>query len=999
MSNIFRFYTLRGVEELPKNELDKLSIQTHPEDNQSEWYKMLERLCKLKDFKGIIKEILAYLKSKNAIHSINQLDSDFQKVFLFVENKGSFKNENDIKELLKVVDLRRFSDYFKEKEIKETDDCGETKTIKISKFDIELQKVTNTQLSLAIFGKLGHRENINYQLIFKVFHLLQLLANKKKDVTLAEIVQLFDKTMTFPVCFFKLNPCSKKLEPVQIENPFSHLGILNFDENISKSQLMSIRGKDYAWDAHDEYPGDITYTGGTTPVEFPSQSGSDKINECECNCDESCKGQNPCCATIKPFITDLMVVREELHCYKAKHLAYVETIMLGEERERIHRHLERTEDYSEKETTVNKSEEKDHQVSERFSLQTEAQKTIKSDLSTDTGVTANMWGTGYKVQTSLDVASQNSKSESQRVAREQAVDITERTVRKIQETVRELTTKKRIVETEETNTHSFKNRPVDGGLKHINGMYQFIDAEYKGQVMNYGKRLMFEFILPEPLEMYKKLMSKQIDPFEMDEPEKPLIDPRNISDDSNNPNYYLNFAKEKGAFELPKPPIKQKALSFSFFDDTKLNDSNDYASSKILSLGTVPTGYRTTSLHSYILAKGYGGGNNNQVWLFVNNTALGSGNNSINNIGITEGEQINGTLLFQSSCAVSGSGVIYCERLPSIYEAWQLSVYEKIMQEYEKDLNEYKAELARYNAAKAQKTKFGRNPFLNREIERTELKRMAISYISCQFYDQFTAMKRNVKPCGYPQMDIEQAQKDGLFIQFFEQLFDWNLMTYLFYSYFWGQKCDWANKVQEDSGDPLFDKALMAGAARVQVPVKSGHEPLAMYWITFGEIWQGTGQPPVPGSPYYISMAQEIKEQKGVFYADRKGVLEVWNGRNTIELTDSSYYWDFRNGIVDQLKIDNDIDREIILDCVTYRIIAIQEDTSDATHKTWKIKIERVYEGLDQSNLKWSTGALFVGAEFLITVPTNLVYLKNKKVNGEYVTEDCLPCFPQPKCE
>ena len=42
---------------------------------------------------------------------------------------------------------------------------------------------------------------------------------------------------------------------------------------------------------------------------------------------------------------------------------------------------------------------------------------------------------------------------------------------------------------------------------------------------------------------------------------------------------------------------------------------------------------------------------------------------------------------------------------------------------------------------------------------------MAISYISCQFYDQFTAMKRNVKPCGYPQMDLEQAEKDGKFIQ------------------------------------------------------------------------------------------------------------------------------------------------------------------------------------------------------------------------------------------
>lgn len=993
MPDIFRFHTIRGVEELPKAELDKLSLPTHSDDKQSEWYKMLESLCKQKDFKGIISAILTFLKGDRAIHSIEQLDKDFIQVFEYIESNGGIKTEKDKEELFKLVDLRKFPDYFKEKEIKIDDSCGKTTSIKISKFNLELQKIADTQLSLSILGKLGHKDNINYNLLFKVFHLLKLLFDKKKEVTLAEIAQLFGKTTTLPACFFKLNPYSKKLEPVQIENPFSHLGILDFAENDHKPQFLNVRGKDLTLNTA-EHSGEIGVIGDIRPVEFPN---GNKENKCECECDESCKGQNPCCATIKPFVTDLMVVREELHCYKAKHLAYVETIMLGEERVREHRHLERTEDYSEKETTISKSEEKDHQVSERFSLQTESQKTIESDLSIDAGVTANMWGTGYKVETALDVASNNSKSESQRIAREQAVDITERTVRKIQETVRELTTRKKIVETEEKNSHTFKNSTADGGTKHINGMYQFINAEYKGQVMNYGKRLMFEFILPEPMQLYKKLMSKQMNPFETEEPKKPSVHPRDISDDSGNSNYYLNFAENYGITDLPKPPEREVAFSFNITNDTPISSDDNYSSAQLLNIGTVPTGYKASRIHTDFWAKSYGG-KSASAFIFIQNGHMGQGYNSMN-VAFSEGQEIKGTLLFDHTCAIGGSGVVYCQRMDSYFEAWQLAVYQQIMTKFEEDLSEYKAELARYNAEKSQKTKFGRNPFLNREIERTELKRMAISYISCQFYDQFTAMKRNVKPCGYPQMDLEQAQKDGAFIQFFEQLFDWNLMTYLFYPYFWGQKCEWANKIQEDSGDPLFDKALMAGAGRVQVPVKSGHEPLAMHWITFGEIWQGTGQPPVPGSPYYISMAQEIKEQKGVFNADREGVLEVTDGSDIVKLTDSSFYWDFVSNAVDQLKIDNDIDREIILDCVTYRIIDIQEDTSDPTHETWKIRIERVYEGLDQSNLKWSTGALFVGAEFLITVPTNLVYLKNKKVDGEYVTEDCLPCFPQEKCE
>jgi len=586
MPDIFRFHTIRGVEELPKAELDKLSIPTHSGVNQSEWYKILESLCKQKDFKGIISAILNFLKGDSAIHSLEQLDKDFKPVFEYIESKGGIKTEKDKEDLFKLVDLRKFPDYFKEKEIKIDDACGNTTAIKISKFNLELQKVADTQLSLSILGKLGHKDNINYNLIFKVFHLIKLLFDKKKEVSLTEIAQLFDKTTTLPACFFKLNPCSKKLEPVQIENPFSHLGILDFTENDNKPQLLNIRGKDLTLNT-TEHSGEIGVIGDIRPVEFPN---GNKENECNCDCDESCKGQNPCCAIIKPFVTDLMVVREELHCYKAKHLAYVETIMLGEKRVREHRHLERTEDYSENETTISKSEEKDHQVSERFSLQTESEKTIESDLSIDAGVTANMWGTGYKVETSLDVASNNSKSESQRVAREQAVDITERTVRKIQETVRELTTKKKIVETEEINSHTFKNSTADGGTKHINGMYQFINAEYKGQVMNYGKRLMFEFILPEPMQLYKKLMSKQMNPFGLKEPVRPNLHPKNISSDKNNSNYYLNIAEEYGITDLPKPLSEIKIITTSFSKDEDGEKSTPQAENTKNTL-EIPEGY------------------------------------------------------------------------------------------------------------------------------------------------------------------------------------------------------------------------------------------------------------------------------------------------------------------------------------------------------------------------------------------------------------------------
>jgi hypothetical protein len=53
---------------------------------------------------------------------------------------------------------------------------------------------------------------------------------------------------------------------------------------------------------------------------------------------------------------------------------------------------------------------------------------------------------------------------------------------------------------------------------------------------------------------------------------------------------------------------------------------------------------------------------------------------------------------------------------------------------------------------------------------------------------------------------------------------------------------------------------------------------------------------------------------------------------------------------------------------------------------SWKITLDRPYEGDDANNLHWSTGALFVGAPWEFSVPTRLVWLREK---GR-----CLPCYP-----
>jgi hypothetical protein len=51
---------------------------------------------------------------------------------------------------------------------------------------------------------------------------------------------------------------------------------------------------------------------------------------------------------------------------------------------------------------------------------------------------------------------------------------------------------------------------------------------------------------------------------------------------------------------------------------------------------------------------------------------------------------------------------------------------------------------------------------------------------------------------------------------------------------------------------------------------------------------------------------------------------------------------------------------------------------------------DRPYEGVAATKLKYAVGAKFAGVPWIVTVPTNLVWLKNDTY--------CLPCYPLKEC-
>lgn len=102
-------------------------------------------------------------------------------------------------------------------------------------------------------------------------------------------------------------------------------------------------------------------------------------------------------------------------------------------------------------------------------------------------------------------------------------------------------------------------------------------------------------------------------------------------------------------------------------------------------------------------------------------------------------------------------------------------------------------------------------------------------------------------------------------VKFFEQAFDWSLMSYLFYPYYWAEKCKWIELFQsQDGSDPLFQAFLQSGMARVVVPVRLGFEDAVTYYMETSDIWNGGGLVLDTEDDLYLSIAEEMQEVEGV---------------------------------------------------------------------------------------------------------------------------------------
>ena len=565
-------------------------------------------------------------------------------------------------------------------------------------------------------------------------------------------------------------------------------------------------------------------------------------------------------------IADYKKVVSHVCCYDAGEVSHIENIMAKElrskETERIHK--------SEVTTTTEQTNESEnfHDITstERFEMQTEVAKILQENESFAANASVGYSGFGFSANIGANYATSTSKEESNRQAINYAKDITQKATEKIVSRLRTEKVTKITDEFKEKNVHTFDNTK---GINHISGVFRFVNSIYKNQIYNYGKRLMYEFMIPQPSKLHKLGMEQNKSNPNAVFLQKPT-DPRIQFPDANSINEfnYKALASKYGA-EVSTFPEKIVYISKGFsgskaFENECFNESIDLP---------IPKGYFSTDVKLKVY------------------THWDNDNNQWHSFGVTVGNQkwfweerrnpiwedFNSETQpqykldkFVEKIAVAYQSLNYltfnitisikCELTNETIENWKKETFDAIIKGYENQLNKFNSQISDIQSLES-------NPGFYRQIENTVLRKNCITYlINETSLGQLFYTGNSLS--SFSLIQNQQLDNYANLVKFMEQAFEWSLMSYNFYPFYWGNRNDWTDLYQYECNDPLFRSFMQSGMARVVVTVKPGFEKAVLHFMATGQIWNG-GEVPVLGNPLYLSIVDELKEQEYI-------VEETW---------------------------------------------------------------------------------------------------------------------------
>lgn len=561
-------------------------------------------------------------------------------------------------------------------------------------------------------------------------------------------------------------------------------------------------------------------------------------------------------------IADYKKVEQTVHGYVEGEVAHIENIMAREYKEKATRKFIKSENTTTTTSETEKERLSDTTTANRFELQNEVAKVLQEakDYNVQAGVeySPKFAAGNLTLHSNIGMATHSSKEESTRAAQTQAQEVTERAMERLVTKVKEERVEKIIEEFEENNKHGFDNTKGD---KHVIGVYRWVDKIFKNKIYNYGKRLMFEFMVPEPAKLHTLGVT-------IDQTTPTLvapIDPRKAVNNKIETFGDIDEQKAKywsGVYNVELKPVPDSVL----YVGTSFNQTNKEADIPDTKTGTIkiPDGYITTHAQINFTGMEAGGGWDRKVIASVGNKSFISHPNRIDETVFTEIKAYKGEIPVAMSATSFHTATVTinvkCVPTIQLYSQWQQETFKAIVDAYENALSDFNATIS--TDSKQATT----NPGFFRQIENTILRKNCISYMVDQTAGaKHTYGRKMTKGTSFSDYGVKLSpdlDDYTAFAKFLEQAFEWDFMSYHLYPYYWGESTNWKSLYQNESIDPIFRNFLQAGMARVVVTVRPGFEEAVRFYMQTGQIWNG-GEVPVIDEPLYLSIVDELHEAIG----------------------------------------------------------------------------------------------------------------------------------------
>ncbi|MFY0629710.1 MAG: hypothetical protein JXR05_04965 [Flavobacteriaceae bacterium] len=527
---------------------------------------------------------------------------------------------------------------------------------------------------------------------------------------------------------------------------------------------------------------------------------------------------------ILPYaIGDLQLVQYKLLCYELGEVASITSIMPGEKRKLVNRKLDRV---------IDKEVSKTISINESFTATNEDNKDFNEELwnaIAETTETTNYPDPGlistYGPPTNITIQGTYTKTSTTQTPEKKqlssfAKKILTKTTQRFSEKINKVRSHTELKELEDTSISLLNN---SNNKEPIYGIYCWLNKIYQAKVINYGNRMLFSFIVPNPANSYIE-QTKFLKDTDLEKP-KSLEDFKIYAYQDVTQDNYLSIAQYYELKEFPLYPQETIVVS----DVVALSQSKLIILPDLYSASSATIEYAFGSGETVAIVSGFLGQNT----FTFNQTTSTTGSQNFNPLNNEQGH-IAVSAVYSPTIQISPPNsetdfqmgvTIYCTPLPQTILTWQIELYQLFNKASTKKINAYNLKIGSSDVKKETV-----NPLTERLTVKIELEKN----IRRQLVEN--ALKVNGLPLN---MLDYQASPPIVFNQseineYLNSALEWNEMSYTFFDEYDNQNGLFS--VSSLSPD-FFSAFLKASYARVIIPISPEFNFGFLYFLNTGTIW------------------------------------------------------------------------------------------------------------------------------------------------------------------